>query len=1028
MKVTWQNRRVLSLLIVLALSLVVSVGAALAQDEAPPAEIVNDEGGPVGITGEVDYTNPFFTMGVAQPVVITEDQAGFVDRNEYFLMPESSQTLGQITSDFYTSPFSYSLALPQEPQGSYRDVDNDGEDDQGVQIYAIAYWTNTFGDAFLEERDLYGGGWSTAYASTRISTEPETDKEIVGGKFLVYAPNDEQGFPSGFGEDGLLFTEDDPIVTLPAGYTIVDMDSEPFVFDRSRYPVIDLIEPEESALVDLSDLPYDEAFNELVDILSREYAFTEYKNLDWEALRAEFLPRFEEAEANNDLRAYLLAFRDFAWSIPDGHVNAPFDSEDFRAEAGGGIGIAIRETDDGRTIVTFVTPGSPAEEVGIDLGTEIVAINGVPIDEAVSNAVAFSAPFSTEHVRRLQQLRYATRFPVGDEVAVTFIDENGEEVTEVLVAYPEPQSFSFSSFFKGVSGVELPVEYELLDSGYMLARINSFSDNELLTVQLWERLMQELNEESIPGLIIDMRQNGGGAGFLADQLAAYFFNEPLVLGTSARYNEGSGEFYIDPRGEDRFYLPAEELRYNGPVTVIVGPNCASACEFFAYDMSLQDRAAIVGEYPTAGLGGSVTQLLMPGPQTFQYTTGRALDAEGNIHIEGKGVAPTVQVPVTEETLFAEGDPILDAAVDYLDNANTVEIIDGGDIAIGDSVDGSVEPNVAVRYTLQASEGDVINLYAISDEIDPALGLYDTSGNLLLANDDLEGQDTLDAGFEELAIPRDLLLVVEVSSASGQDAGNFTLIVEDAAGASAAEEEAAPEATATPAAEEEAAPEATATPAAEEEAAPEATATPAAEEEAAPEATATPAAEEEAAPEATATPVAEEEAAPEATATPVAEEEAAPEATATPVAEEEADTSTLPNIIETADGIGDFAFLLAALGSADLTTILAEDGPFTIFAPTDDAFLNLDPGLLAALVNDEEALAAVLKYHVVAGTYTAEDLAGMSEIASLNGELINLTLFGSDLVLNERAEVIGQDILANNGIIHTIDAVLLPPGE
>ncbi|MFN2161622.1 MAG: hypothetical protein ACK2UN_06080, partial [Candidatus Promineifilaceae bacterium] len=207
------------------------------ESEFPAAEIVNDEGGPVSITGEVDYTNVLFTDGVAEPEVILEDQAGFVDRNEFFIMPVESQTLGQITSDFYDPPFSYSIALPIEPKGSLRDVDNDSEEDTGVQVFAIAYWTNTFGDPYLEARDLSGGGWSTAYASTLTSPDAETKREIIGGKLLIYAPEEGQGFPSGFGEDGLLFTEDDPIVTVPQGYTIVDLDSDPFTFDRSAHPV-----------------------------------------------------------------------------------------------------------------------------------------------------------------------------------------------------------------------------------------------------------------------------------------------------------------------------------------------------------------------------------------------------------------------------------------------------------------------------------------------------------------------------------------------------------------------------------------------------------------------------------------------------------------------------------------------------------------------------------------------------------------------------------------------------------------------
>src|SRR5215212_858773 len=111
-----------------------------------PAKIVHDEGGPVAISGQVNYTNAFFTLGVAEPMVILEDEAGFVDRNKGFLLPKASQVLGQITSDFFTSPFSYTLSLPIEPQASLRDVDENSTKDKGVMVYAVAYWTNTFGD------------------------------------------------------------------------------------------------------------------------------------------------------------------------------------------------------------------------------------------------------------------------------------------------------------------------------------------------------------------------------------------------------------------------------------------------------------------------------------------------------------------------------------------------------------------------------------------------------------------------------------------------------------------------------------------------------------------------------------------------------------------------------------------------------------------------------------------------------------------------------------------------------------------
>ncbi len=166
--------------------------------------------------------------------------------------------------------------------------------------FAPAYWSNTFGDPFLEKRDQGGGGWSSAFATTRIDTTASGNNEVIGGQYVVWAPDDQQGFPSGFGEDGLLFTADDPIVQLPAGYTIVDMDTDPFTFSRPARPELELYEPDTFALDDFSDLSYVEGFDAMIDKMSKEYAFTEYKGIDWEAIKAEMRPRFEEAEANND--------------------------------------------------------------------------------------------------------------------------------------------------------------------------------------------------------------------------------------------------------------------------------------------------------------------------------------------------------------------------------------------------------------------------------------------------------------------------------------------------------------------------------------------------------------------------------------------------------------------------------------------------------------------------------------------------------------------------------------------------------
>ncbi|MBE0680484.1 MAG: peptidase S41 [Anaerolineales bacterium] len=639
--------------VIVLISLILAC-APIVATEIPSATVVPDSGtGPKIVTGELTYTNTFFTMGVAEPVIILEDQGGFVTRDRKFLIPVESQVIGQITSDFYTSPFTYSLTLPEVPNGTLHDVDHDGTDETGVMVFAVAYWTNTWGDPFLERRDQGGGGWSSAYASTKVSDDSDFYLEVFGGKYLVYAPDDGQSFPSGFGDDKKLFTDDDPIMDLPAGWSVVDMDQTPFTIDRSENPEIALLEPEGSAADDFSSLSYTEAFDKMLEKFKNEYAFTELKKIDWDAKGKEFRPRFEEAEKKSDSHAYALALRDFLWSIPDTHIG--FDSsilnDDFQADIAGGLGFAMRETDDGRFIANFILEGGPAAEAGMVWGAEIISFDAVPTADMVEATVPWSSPFSNPEIKRLQQLRYATRFRLEmGKVELVFKNPEGAEQKASLTVVNEVESFNSSSFRAGVDAEALPVEFDMLPSGYGYIKISSFSDNDLLSILVWERAMRYFNENEVPGVILDLRNNGGGSGWLADQMAAYFFNEEIVVGQTAYYDDSTGEFFIDPDYEESMIPPREELQYNGQVVVMVGPNCASACEFFSYNMTINDRAIIVGQYPSEGAGGSVEGFYMPEGLYTQMTIGRAMDADGNIHLEGKGVVPDLRVPVTAETL------------------------------------------------------------------------------------------------------------------------------------------------------------------------------------------------------------------------------------------------------------------------------------------------------------------------------------------------------------------------------------------
>jgi uncharacterized surface protein with fasciclin (FAS1) repeats len=134
-----------------------------------------------------------------------------------------------------------------------------------------------------------------------------------------------------------------------------------------------------------------------------------------------------------------------------------------------------------------------------------------------------------------------------------------------------------------------------------------------------------------------------------------------------------------------------------------------------------------------------------------------------------------------------------------------------------------------------------------------------------------------------------------------------------------------------------------------------------------------------------------------------------------------------DIVDTAVGAGQFETLAAALGAAGLVDILKGKGPFTVFAPTDEAFAKLPAGTVENLLKPEnkDQLTAILTYHVVPGNVMAADVVKLSEAETVNGKKVNIKTEGDTVMING-AKVVSADVAASNGVIHVIDAVILPP--
>lgn len=136
----------------------------------------------------------------------------------------------------------------------------------------------------------------------------------------------------------------------------------------------------------------------------------------------------------------------------------------------------------------------------------------------------------------------------------------------------------------------------------------------------------------------------------------------------------------------------------------------------------------------------------------------------------------------------------------------------------------------------------------------------------------------------------------------------------------------------------------------------------------------------------------------------------------------AEAGTIVDIAATTEG---FSTLVAAVTAADLVDTLNSEGPFTVFAPTDEAFAALPPGLLDALLlpENKDALVKILTYHVVAGQVMAADVTD-GDVATVEGQTVTLSTV--DGVTVNGANVIQADVVASNGVIHVIDAVIVPP--
>ena len=451
---------------------------------------------------------------------------------------------------------------------------------------------------------------------------------------------------------------------------------------------------------DLSSLSRTEAFERLHERLSTEYAFTEWKGVDWQALYTEHQPAVAAATNAPD---YLVALRGYLGEIPDGHVGIrPADDagtavvqDAVTAQSGGGYGMGLAELDDGRVIAAAVAPGSPAANAGMATGAEVLTWNGLPVAEAISgvqiSGLVGVSNAATSEAQRLEQVRMLARGPVGTRAAITFVNPGqAEPATMEVQTASDNLEWSKLLTFVPIPDLEAPpVSSRMIDSDVGYIRLTAIANPADLAAypaavaDQFTAAVTDLQAQGATGLVVDLRSNIGGYDSLAATICGLFAEERSVYEIQSYYDTETGqfvEFTVDDRigeqGEivDALWVEPSPQAFTGPVVALVNPRTISSGEGVAMCIARAPQGAVAGFHGTNGSFGLAAPgiVTMPDGLAVSYPIGRSLDANRVIQLDSRdgigGVAPNVEVALTAEAAlaYAAGEDVeLTAAVEYL---------------------------------------------------------------------------------------------------------------------------------------------------------------------------------------------------------------------------------------------------------------------------------------------------------------------------------------------------------------------------
>ena len=437
---------------------------------------------------------------------------------------------------------------------------------------------------------------------------------------------------------------------------------------------------------DYSKLSWTDAFDQLHTQLSTKYPFTTWKDINWDELYAQSASRIAQAEAENDTAAYYLAMREYVYAVPDAHVQMGGPDLGLRdAAIGGGYGFGIIGLADGRVVAHILLEDGPTAQAGMAWGAEILTWDGQPIHEALAqtNTIWANGTQSTLEGHQIEQYHYLTRAPVGTQVTIRFQNPGVDTPQTIQVTAMSDELETLDRDLPPEKGANVifqsPVQSEILPGGIGYISISGFMPTlgGLNPARIFDKTIETLIEADVTGIIIDVRNNGGGLDALVPKMVGHFYAEPGFYEYISVYDPESGDYTIDP--EKTLTIEPRDPFFGGPVMVLVDKYCISTAEGIPFAVQPLPQGYVIGIYGTNGAFAAGT----PGKNLYRLPEGlgisflgdRSLNEDLIIQIDGNaegigGISPDIRVPLTEENvraMYVDGvDIVLKTAVSAID--------------------------------------------------------------------------------------------------------------------------------------------------------------------------------------------------------------------------------------------------------------------------------------------------------------------------------------------------------------------------